>query len=110
MPRNCRSISVSGSTYDRMKLRAERDGVAVSCVLESALGYLPSSGPLPEVAAVDVSLDLYQRVGKVARRLHRSYLETLDSAILRALDDAEAYPARRKAKRRPMVDHARRAA
>lgn len=111
MPKHCKSISISGATFARLKARADRDGLSISSVLESAIGYLPSSGPLPEVAAVPVSLDLYLRVGKIARRRWLPFAEVLDAAILRALDDAEAFPRRAKGwrqRRTPMVAHAHR--
>lgn len=113
MPKHCKSISVSARTFARLAARAKADGVSISSVLESAIGYLPSSGPLPDVAAVPVSLDLYLRVGKIARRKWLPFAEVMDAAIVRALDDAEAFPRRAKGwrqRRTPMVDHARRAA
>lgn len=111
MPRHRKSISVSGATYARLAARADRDGLSVSSVLESAIGYLPSSGPLPEVAAVPVSVEMWMRVGAVARRKRVPFAEVLDAAILRAIDDAERFPGRPVKgwrKRRPMVAHASR--
>ena len=109
MPKHCKSISVSARTFARLAARAKADGVSISSVLESAIGYLPSSGPLPDVAAVPVSLDMYLRVGKIARRKWLPFAEVMDAAIVRALDDAERFPApAKRARRAPMVAHASR--
>jgi hypothetical protein len=58
-----------------------------------------------------MSLESYVAVGKVARAQRRTFSDVLEAAIVRALDDAERFPApTKRARRAPMVAHASRRA
>lgn len=105
---NHATISISRAAYDQIAAAAKARGIAIAELVRQAL-----DGTFVEVdaPAVPVTLASYVAVGKVARAQWRPFSEVLDEAIVRALDDAERFPApAKRARRAPMVAHASRRA
>lgn len=103
---NHATISISRAAYDQIAAGARARGIAIAELVRQAL-----DGQLVEVdaPAVPVTLASYVAIGKVARAQRRTFSEVLDEAIVRALDDAERFPApAKRARRAPMVAHASR--
>ena len=110
MTRDRRSLSVSGAFFARLHAAATARDVPMASIVEEALRGVP--GPIGDVprVVIEVSDELFGRAVAVARQrrgLNRvPAVDLIDHAILRAIDDAELYPDRRKDRRAPMVSHA----
>lgn len=104
------SISLSAAAYSRMSDAARARGVSRSSIVEAALADLPSVEVEPR-EVVPVSHRIYAMGGKRARRECTPIADTIEAAILAALDDADRFPAREagwRKRRKPMVAHAHR--
>ena len=99
------SISLSASAYWRLSEAARTRGVSMSSIVEAACADLPAIEGEPR-EVLPVSHRIYAMGGKRARRIHQPINDTIDAAILAALDDAERFPAVARKRRRPMVAHA----
>ena len=100
------TVSISSAAYDRFAAGARARGITIAELVRQAL-----DGQLVEVdaPAVPVTLASYVAIGKVARAQWRTFSDVLEVAIVRALDDAERFPApAKRARRAPMVAHASR--
>ena len=103
---NHATISISRAAYDQIAAAAKARGIAIAELVRQAL-----DGQLVEVdaPAVPVTLASYVAIGKVARAQWRTFSDVLEVAIVRALDDAERFPARpRRTNKHPRVAHASR--
>ena len=98
-------VSISASAHWRLSEAARARGVSMSSIVEAALADLPPADVEPR-EVIAVSHRIYAMGGKLARRLHQPINDTIDAAILDALDDAEQFPAKARKVRRPMVAHA----
>lgn len=95
-------MSVSASLYERIRDRAKAEGRSVAAIVESLLADLSDV----DVPAVPVSDGVYRDVAKVARRTWRPVSEVFEAALVRALDDVERFPPRRRRTcPRPRVAH-----
>lgn len=105
--RHLPSISISGSAYRRLEAATRARGVSMASIVEAACADLPPVDVEPR-EVLPVSHRIYAVAGKVARREIRPIADTIEAAILAAIDDAERYPIVARKKRRPMVAHANR--
>lgn len=106
--RNKASISISGALKTRLDVYCGVAGVTATSVIERVLRDLPSVAD--DRVVIDVPAGLYRRAGKIARRRVAPISDTIEAAILRALDDAERWPTHLPRRRKPRVDHASRRA
>ena len=98
-------VSISASFHWRLSEAATTRGVSMSSIVEAACADLPPADVEPR-EVIAVSHRIYAMGGKVARREGQPINDTIDAAILAALDDAEQFPAVVRKRRRPMVAHA----
>ena len=99
------SISLSASAHWRLSEAAKARGVSMASIVEAACADLPAGEGGPR-EVLPVSHRLYAMGGKVARRECLPIADTIEDAIIAALDDAERFPQVARKKRRPMVAHA----
>jgi hypothetical protein len=99
------SISLSASAFARLSGAARTRGVSMSALVEAALVDLPPADVEPR-EVIAVSHRIYAMGGKLARRECQPINDTIEAAILAALDDAERFHAVARKRRRPMVAHA----